>query len=227
MEPLPERRARTVPSDSTACFSPSRLRCTGRTTSSKQFRIAAAIVRASPADSTDARTVAPSLPGVNRFLTFPYAQLVETAKGGLASTTQSGRMGQSCLTCSPRPVARAVPPRKKKGTSDPKALPSASSSPSSRSRPRRRDAPARSPAASLLPPPSPAPTGIRLRSRTRIPESFFAFVRPRIDSQARSIKFGPGPGIEIPRASNEKPESARSIETSSSSATAWRIVSIS
>ena len=49
-------------------------------------------------DIADASTLPPRSRGVKLFLTWPYAQLVEIARGGLASTTQKGVVGQSCLS---------------------------------------------------------------------------------------------------------------------------------
>ncbi len=227
VDPLPDSCAFMAPPPMIARFSSTRLGNSGRTTSSKTLCIAFAAAPHSRLASANARRLAPPASAVKSFLIWPYAQVVEIPKGGLASRVQNGPAGQSCLSESPRPVPREVPPLIKNGASAPNRTAMRSNSSGFRFRPNRTLAPAKKAAASLLPPPSPAPTGIRLIRRARTPENFVPVWVSRRTSQARSTRLGPPPGIGIPLHSREKPLAAGSRRSSSSRATDCKIVSTS
>ena len=97
------------------------------------------------------------------------AHFVDTAMPGFTNTAQGntgpaedGRRSGTGDTRSPRPVTHAVGPKKKNGTSLPSVAPSSANRARDHPRFHRRLRPISTVAASLLPPPSPAPRGMRL-----------------------------------------------------------------
>ena len=101
-----------------------------------------------------------------------YIAAVEWLSSGLTITSQQGGMSGRAASFSPRPVASAVPPRMKNGTSLPNRAAISSNCPSiicGAYNVRRARSTA---AASLLPPPSPAWVGIVFSSRM-VTKSFF------------------------------------------------------
>ncbi len=129
-------------------------------------------------------------------VTCPYTSAVLEPNLGFTSTRASPPAGTDSSR-SPRPVATAPPPWRKKGTSMPRPTAVSSRRRRGHRRPHKRFNPNRTAAASADPPPRPAATGIRLSSPTRTPRSMPAASRRA--SAARSARFvaslGTGPFV--------------------------------
>ncbi len=112
----------------------------------------------------------------------------------MTRTSHCGLMVGSTVTVSPRPWARAVPPRMKKATSEPRRAAKEMRSTSVRLSLKRALAALRAVAASLLPPPRPAAVGIRLMMRRSTPAGAMRSAR---DSSARYARLA-GPSGAAP-----------------------------
>ena len=100
---------------------------------------------------------------------------VETAKGSTTSTYQ-GSSRTTGTRRSPVPSPHAASPRTNTGTSAPSLAPSAASRSVPIPRPQSQSSPISADAASLLPPPRPPPSGMRLSTAMSAPASIPDFV---------------------------------------------------
>jgi len=113
----------------------------------------------------------------------PYTAPVGQGADGKASTAcRSGRDGRRSMR-SPRPSTIALPPCTRKGTSLPSSDAMSARRSAPRPRPKRSSSPRSMAAASLEPPPSPPPTGIRFSSFMRT-----GSLRPAARSSARCAR---------------------------------------
>ena len=134
----------------------------------------------------------------------PYTCGVGQWEPSLARTSQRGgapSMGRRS-TVSPRPVIRTVPSKRKRGTSEPSSAPRAQRRARERPRAQRSFIPRRTAAASVLPPPSPPPRGMRLVMRIRVGKG-----RPTSRSKRRTARTARLRSMSVGRAPRPTPSS--------------------
>src|SRR3990172_1843258 len=138
-----------------------------------------------------------------------YAHAVETGKPGKTISSQEwGKAGRGRI-CSPRPDAHAVGPSKNRGTSDPRWAPNSWRAWDVRPVPKRRLSPHSVAAASLDPPPSPAPRGMRFVISMRTPGWVSVALKNRAAARCARFSSPPRPASPPPPPPHPPPPALR------------------